>query len=71
MGILSLPTSFRSGYGIEMPTYVFRILTGFHSIAQGCGTPLPWVANYPHLPQRGYVTSVQLPCGKTDVTPLE
>ena len=32
--LLSLPTSFSSGYGIEMPTYVFRIPTRFHIIAQ-------------------------------------
>ena len=32
--LLALPTSFRSGYGIEMPTDVFRIPTGFHIIAQ-------------------------------------
>ena len=33
-----------------MPTDVFRIPTGFHIIAQGCGTPLPWVSDvFPSL----------------------
>jgi len=33
-----------------MPTDVFRIPMGFHIIAQGCGTPLPWVSDvFPSL----------------------
>ena len=50
VALLALPTSFPSGYGIEISTDVFRIPTGFHIIAQGCGTPLPWVSDvFPSL----------------------
>ena len=42
---LVITTSFHSGYGIGMSTYVFRIPTGFHIIAQDCGIPLPWVSD--------------------------
>jgi len=57
---LSITTYFRSGYGIEIPTHIFRIPTGFHIIAQGCGTPLPWVSDFSPSPsvllQRSYVS---------------
>jgi len=43
--ILVITHIFPSGYGIETPTYVFRIPTGFHIIARGCGTPLPRVSD--------------------------
>ncbi|OQB99437.1 MAG: hypothetical protein BWX80_03700 [Candidatus Hydrogenedentes bacterium ADurb.Bin101] len=53
--------------------FEFIIPTGLKNKARGCGTPLPWVGNCPNsrLPQRGCGTVVQLPYGKTDVTPLE
>ena len=30
--------------------FEFNIPTGFKNKAQGCGTPLPWVGNYPQFP---------------------
>ncbi len=30
--------------------FEFNIPTGFRNKAQGCGTPLPWVGNYPQFP---------------------
>ena len=34
----------------EKQMFEFNIPTGFHIIAQGCGTPLPWVGNRPQFP---------------------
>jgi len=43
---LSLPTNLVNDYAkTRARTFALRIPTGFHIIAQGCGTPLPRVSN--------------------------